>query len=180
MPKLLLEVAHVLPLRRDKGLLTEELPGETIVYDTTNHQVHCLNPTATLVWRHCNGRTSTAKMAEILRKELNVPADETLVRMTLERLTEANLLREPWPVTAGITRRQASKQLAKYGIAAAAALVATITAPTVAQAASSWIGDPCTHSSDCASGCCCDGGGRLNKTCQLNPAACGNHPCRVP
>jgi hypothetical protein len=179
--KHLMKKPSTLPQRREQGLLFEEMPTETLVYDTSNHKVHCLNPMATLVWRHCNGRTSTVKMAEILRQELDVPADEALVQLTLERLAETGLLREPWPVTAGITRRQASKQLAKYGIAAAAALVATIAAPSAAQAQSRGIGAPCVNSSDCASGCCCNGGGvGINNTCQLNPAACGNHPCHVP
>ena len=66
----------MLPKRREKGLLTEVLPTETIVYDTETHKVHCLNPVAALVWKHCTGRTSEERMAEILRKELDIPADE--------------------------------------------------------------------------------------------------------
>src|SRR5262245_12804586 len=125
------------PTRREKGLLTEELPSETIVYDTTNHKVHCLNAVATLVWQHCDGRTSEAALAKILHRELGQPADEDMVRVTLEKLAEAGLLEGEAPAFADATsRREAMKGLAKFGVAAAAALVATIAAPSVAQAGS--------------------------------------------
>ena len=82
----------MLPKRREKGLLTESLPAETIVYDNTIHKVHCLNNVAALVWKHCTGRTSEERMAEILRQELEIPADELLVKLTLEKLANAGLL----------------------------------------------------------------------------------------
>ena len=41
----------MLPMRRETDILIEELPTETLVYDTKRHKVHCLNKTAALLWR---------------------------------------------------------------------------------------------------------------------------------
>jgi hypothetical protein len=131
----------MLPKRREKGLLTEELPNETIVYDTTNHKVHCLNPVARAVWRHCDGRTSAAELARLLHGELQLPVDEALVQLTLEKLGRVRLLEgEPVAFADPTSRRQAFKQVARFGVAAAAALVATIAAPTAAMAATACTG----------------------------------------
>jgi hypothetical protein len=123
------------PKQRAKGLLTEELPEETIVYDTVKHKVHCLNPIATRVWQNCNGQTSEAQLAEILRQEFQLPADEALVQLTLEQLAAAGLLEGPRPLETRTSRREVARQLLKYGVAAAVALVATTPAPTMAQIA---------------------------------------------
>jgi len=144
----------MLPLRREKGLLIEELPDETIVYDTNTHKAHCLNTVARFVWKHCNGCTSEDRMAEILRKEFNISADEGIVHLTLEKLAQARLLEteeHTW-FASPTSRRQAVKSLGKFGIAAAAALVATIAAPSAAMAAS---GIPCANNQGCTSNNCC-------------------------
>jgi hypothetical protein len=170
-----------LPQRREKGLLLEDLPTETLVYDTTNNKVHCLNPVARLVWRHCNGGTTPAEMVEIIRKEFNTPADEAVVRLTLEKLAQAGLLEteeRAW-LANPTSRRQAVKTLAGFGIAAAAALVATIVAPSVAQAAS--IGAACNHNADCTSNNCCQATAPPRPTpcgtCFPNGASCPNGNC---
>ena len=163
----------MMPKRREKGLLTEVLPTETIVYDTTNHKVHCLNALARLVWQHCDGRTSEAKMVAILRNELHIEADKTLVGLARAQLAAAGLLTDQPPAGTRTTRRAASLALARVGLAAAAALVATVAAPAVAQAASA--GKPCTTNDECSppNPCCCNGNsGGLKKTCQRDETAC--------
>ena len=142
----------LLPHRREKGLLIEQLPGETVIYDTGNQKAHCLNPVASLVWQHCDGRTCVEELAAILANNLHVPADELIIQLTLEKLAKAGLLEEMYVIPASISRRQAGKSLAKFGIAAAGALVATIVAPTAAQAATAI---PCANNQGCASNNCC-------------------------
>jgi hypothetical protein len=145
----------MLPKRRDTELLIEELPTETLLYDTTDHKVRCLNSLARLVWKHCDGRTKEAEMVEIIRKELNIAVDASVVRLTLEKLAQAGLLEteeSSWFATP-TSRRQATKTLAKCGIVAAATLVATIVAPTPAMAVS--IGAACAMNGDCVSNNCC-------------------------
>src|SRR5437763_9240292 len=82
------------PRAREEGLLVQELPDETLVYDLNRHRAHSLNRTATLIWRHCDGRTTAAEMAALLQRELNLPADEEVVWMALRRLGRAHLLQE--------------------------------------------------------------------------------------
>jgi len=156
--------------RRTQGLLVEELPEETIVYDTARHEVHCLNRAATLVWNHCDGRTSPAEMADLLREELDLSADEALVRLILEQLGDLNLLDEQShkPASAARrTRREVSKQLAHYGLAGM--MVLTIAAPAAAQA-----GSGCTSNSQCSGGdICCPPGSSKAGQCKPNLSSCG-------
>ncbi len=160
----------MLPMRREKGLLTEQLPDETIVYDTTNHKIHCLNTIARLVWRHCDGRTSEAEMAAILGTELGVPADETLVRVTLEQLAETGLTEVPRNSRTGVSRREAARCLARLGLGAAAALVVTIAAPSAAQAASAICSNFNAISCPLGNQCTKSGGGP--GTCKRSGASC--------
>lgn len=128
--------------------------GESIVYDTTRHEAHCLNRVAACVWRHCDGRTSTAEMAGLLREELDQGADETTVRLILEHLEESHLLVErPRPMGAiRHTRRKAAKKLAVIGLSG---LVMSIAVPHPAAAASLLpAGSPCSSSAQCRSSCC--------------------------
>jgi hypothetical protein len=171
----------MLPRRRKNGLLTEELPEEVVVYDTTNYRAHCLNAIARVVWRHCDGRTSEVKMVDVLRKELAVDAYEAVVRLTLEKLAKAGLLdteERSW-FTNPTTRRQAAKNMARFGIAAAAALVTTIVVPTPAMAATG----PCANNQGCTTNNCCKtipgspGGVPGCGTCQPNGAHCPNGNC---
>jgi hypothetical protein len=173
------------PKRREKGLLTQELPNETIVYDKSNHKVHCLNAVSTFVWRRCDGRTSEEELAQLLPGELGLPAEEALVRLALEKLGQASLLEGGQKAfTNPISRRQAVKKLSRFGIAAAAALVVTVAAPSVAHAASGLPdGSHCTASNQCSSGCCCVGQGfpGSKNTCRGNAALCGGSlGCLVP
>ena len=62
---------ETLPEARTDGLLIEEVgDGETLVHDLDSHKTHCLNRTAALIWRHCDGRTTISHMADVLEREL--------------------------------------------------------------------------------------------------------------
>ena len=76
------------PEARRTGLTVRELAEETLVYDLERNKAHCLNRTAGLVWRHCDGRTARAQLAGILHEKLGLPADERLI------LEAAGLLHE--------------------------------------------------------------------------------------
>ncbi len=100
------------PRARKEGLLVEELPDETLVYDLKRDKAHCLNPTAALVWQHCDGQTTVAELAALLEKGLEIPANDVLVWMALERLRRAHLLTEPVRLPAPqarYSRRQAMR-----------------------------------------------------------------------
>ena len=56
----------------DQNLIIEEL-AEDVVYDLETNKASSLNPTAAMVWRQCDGKTDTAKMANLLAARLNAP-----------------------------------------------------------------------------------------------------------
>jgi hypothetical protein len=146
----------MLPLRCEEELVVRHLPEETLVYDRKRNQAHCLNRAAALVWQHCDGQTSVAKMAAILHHELNIPADERVVWLALDRLQKARLLRQG-PVSGDVARYSRRDLARKLGLAAVAVpLVMTILAPTAAMAAScAHTGQPC-GSTPCCAGCNCN------------------------
>ena len=153
------------PQARKKGLLAKELPDEMLVYDLERHEAHCLNRTAALVFKHCDGRKSVAELAELFQNELGAPADEKLVWLALEQLGRADLLEERLSAPSrvgGHSRREMIRRMG-VGLAALLPLVTSIVAPTPAEAAATCVtlcnaipfGTPC---GDCISNFC-DGAG---------------------
>lgn len=127
------------PLARKDGLVVNELPEEIVIYDRESHKAHCLNQTAALIWKRCDGRTTPARIAASLQKELNAPISEDLVWYAIEQLEKDDLLVEKIirsrPKT-GVSRRELIKRL---GLAAVVAvpLITTMVAPTAVEAAAS-------------------------------------------
>lgn len=148
------KIKHLSPTARKDVLVVEELPDEILIYDTKRHKAHCLNQTAAIVWKHCDGRTSIPDLTRILRKESKVPVDDEVARLALEQLGKAHLLQEPIAGTKGVSRREAMR---KIGLAAAVSLplVTSIVAPTPAQAATCLPGGAaCVSPAECCSGVC--------------------------
>lgn len=146
------------PKARRSQLVIKELASETLVYDESNHQAHCLNQTAAFVWKHCDGRRSLPALARLLETETNVSAPEHTVRLAIKQLEESHLLEasRSKPIWAGLSRREMVRTL---GIAAVALpIVTSIVAPTAAQAATVICrtqGQSCTG---VGQGTCCAGG----------------------
>src|SRR6266849_10910214 len=84
-----------LPRKREHGLIIDELPDEVLVYDLDRHKAHCLNRTAALVWRRCDGKTPPREIARRLQGELDQPFNEDLVWLALRQLNKIQLLEEP-------------------------------------------------------------------------------------
>lgn len=163
----------VLPVARSEELIVEELPDEMLIYDLRTHRALCLNQTAALVWKHCDGKTSAGQLTRVLSEKIAGKIDPQVVWLALRQLERHDLLgtrvRFP-PAAAEVTRRQ---MLSRLGVSAALTLplILAISSPTRAQAASGGaaIGAACTSDSDCASGCC------SANVCS-DPAACGAGP----
>jgi hypothetical protein len=149
--------------RRTEALLVEELPTETVIYDTAGREAHCLDRVAAFVWNHCDGRTSPAELARLLRADLGLAADERMVRRMLEQLEALHLLGERPARPAGAvrtSRRTAARQLALMGLGGT---VLTIAVPPPAAAASICNGCATGHAWCIPTG-----------TCSGNLTACGN------
>ena len=46
------------PMARQNGLVVQEMPDEVLVYDLDTNKAHCLNQSAALVWKSCDGNNS--------------------------------------------------------------------------------------------------------------------------
>ena len=144
------------PQARADGLIVQELGEEVLIYDLERHRAHCLNRTAALVWKQCDGRKTVGQLARVLGAELGRPVNHVVVGLALDQLHRSSLLRGPAPRRASqavMSRRELARSL---GLAAAALpLVASITAPTAAQAATLLpVNANCSVDGDCASQCC--------------------------
>lgn len=145
------------PVARTRNLVVKELPDETLIYDLDSDEAHCLNQTAALVWKNCDGTRSAEELANLLTNKLGVRVSENVVWLALDQLEQFKLLEnsvsKPAPLN-GMTRRHLMRTL---GIAAAVSIpvITSIIVPTPAQAASCNSptnrdpGCPCTADSQC-------------------------------
>ena len=146
------------PRARTDGLLIQDLPEETLVYDLARHRAHCLNRTAALVWRHCDGKTGVADLTRVVARETGLPADEAVVWLALGRLARARLLEGPMapPQGARPSRREVLRKLgAAAGLAVLLPAVHSIVAPDAAQAASPTTWQSCLNNPGANAGKCC-------------------------
>lgn len=148
---------HFTPKARQEGLVIQQLEDEVLVYDHERFKAHCLNQTAALVWKHCDGKKTTRDIALALTKEAGSPVGEEVVWLALGQLGQSRLLTERVKLPhgqAGISRREVIRRV---GIAAAVALpiVTSIVAPKAAHAINCRAaGQACTTSAQCCSGIC--------------------------
>ena len=126
----------MLPKARRDRLIVQEVTGETLVYDLQRHVAHCLNETAALVWRYCDGKTTVAGIASLLYRQHGLAANEELVWQALRQLRRARLVQiDPLATDRlRLSRRRMARRLALAMMAAP--LVTTIVAPSAAMAAS--------------------------------------------
>ena len=148
------------PRARAKRLLTCEVADELLVYDLDRYKAHCLNSTATLVWRQCDGRTSVPEITRALNSAYGVTIDNDVVWFALEQLERANLIhihvtdaRQTGSAT--LTRRELIKRAGAAG-AAVLPLVSSIVAPTAVEAASCG-GPGAACAPDGPNSACCNG-----------------------
>ncbi len=166
-----------MPRARQDELVVEELQDETLVYDLKRHNARCLNRTAAVVWRCCDGQTSVAEVAELLEEQSATPTDEAVVWMALDRLDRAHLLREPVTLPtdrAQYSRREMLRTLRRAaGISLLLPVIESIVAPLAAAQAScvtscSGIANCILCSGNCNKKCCngvCLGKGKAKKQC---------------
>ncbi|HMO80138.1 MAG TPA: PqqD family protein [Pyrinomonadaceae bacterium] len=135
------------PIARSAGLVVQDVPDEVLVYDTEKNKAHCLNRTAALVWRSCDGKTSVSELAKIVGDQAGEEISDEIVWLALDQLSKTDLLeREHRLETFGRSRREALK---KIGLASMVALpiVASLAAP---QSALANLSCACTTVADCS------------------------------
>jgi hypothetical protein len=152
-----------LPRLRADDLVIHELPDEVLIYDRVTDQAHCLNHTAALVWRACNGRRTPTEIARKLTTQVDAAVSEDLVVLALVSLQKLNLLeRTSSSPFSRLSRRQIIRTLGTVAIALP--VITTIMVPSPAQAATCLPpGQPCSPVMLCCTSC--------------NPAAPGGPKC---
>jgi hypothetical protein len=175
-------MSHTPTARRD-GLIVRELEDETLVYDLDRDEAHCLNQTATLIWKHCDGQTTVAEITQLFNENLEsvqggaktsarCEVDEQVVWLALSQLRRKRLLTEKVTrprSTLHISRREMAHKIAQATVLALP-LITTIAAPRPASAASCssncgvpptaeccGAGCPCNVPNGCCSGECVNG-----------------------
>jgi hypothetical protein len=143
------------PCARKTGLVVQDMPDEVLVYDLDTNKAHCLNRSAALVWRSCDGQTSIADIARLVEKQIGDKVSEDFIWLAIDQLNENALLEsEIKSAFAGRSRRDVIK---KIGLASVVAMpiIASLMAPSSAFAASSCncTSTPCAFQSGCGSVC---------------------------
>ena len=137
------------PLARSEGLITEELDGELLVYDSETNDAHSLNAAVARVWRACDGERDIDALA------VECGLDQDAVERALEALWDVRLLHEPEPESSpSISRRTMFHAAATAGAMIAAPIaINTIRVPAAAAQGS------CTPANSCVNGGapCCPG-----------------------
>ena len=106
-----------LPCARRTSLIIEEPPDEVLVYDSERDHAMCLNQTAASVWKHCDGKTTPARIARLIEKEFQIAAGDEVVTLALDHPEKAHLLTEETSVRLnGMSRREVVRRL---GVSAA-------------------------------------------------------------
>lgn len=161
------------PSARKDQLIVKEVDGEVLVYDLRCNKAHCLNSTAALVWRYCDGSHTVGDIAGSLGKATGTSVDDRVVWLALDVLEKFSLL-DAAPVKpdqlAGMNRRQLIRNV---GFAALAMPVIFSVAAPSAQAQASLLppGACCNGGSECYSGHCdqqssCSTTGPSTKACR--------------
>jgi hypothetical protein len=158
-----------LPRARKDGLVIKELPNETLVYDLERDEAHCLNQTAALVWKRCDGKTTVARMAGLLQDQLDTSVNADVVWLAIKQLQRFHLVESYAEETEAMPSVSRRNLVLKYAPAALVLpLIMSISAPTAAQASTNPAcatppfpdGCPCTNDSDCINGNCDVGSGK--------------------
>ena len=101
------------------------------------HKGHCLNAVAALVWRNCDGKTSTEELVRIAARHTGIVTAVELVGLALEQLGRRNLLDEPPPPLSPAERFSRRGVLKKLAVAASVLpLIMSVATKTAAQSMS--------------------------------------------
>jgi hypothetical protein len=141
------------------GLIIRELDEEILIYNTADNKAYCLNRTAAMIWKECDGQSTVEEISNSLSRQVGTSVDERAVWLALKQFDRDRLLEDGLRVPPelrghGLSRRQVVQAM---GIAAVAAvpLITSIVAPTAVQAATCLApGSVCTTAGQCCSGLC--------------------------
>jgi hypothetical protein len=115
------------PLRR--GLVSQEIDGELLLYVQATHQASSLNASASQIWAFCDGARSVKHIAT------ETKMTEDVVANAMKQLADAGLLENG----AEFPRVDVPRRRVLVGVGLAAPIIMMILAPKAAAAASSCV-----------------------------------------
>jgi hypothetical protein len=126
------------PVARRNALVTLDVTDETLVYDLETNKAHCLNRSAALIWKLCDGTNNIGDIARRFEETNGGRITEDFVWLGLSQLGESRLLDSTLPPrSAGRSRRQLLKTIGQ--VSAALPLIASLVAPARLQSLSNCI-----------------------------------------
>ena len=142
------------PLARKSGLVVQEVPEEVLVYDLDRNKAHCLNMTAAMVWKSCDGSNSVSDIARLVESQAGGAVTEDFVWLAIDQLSENALLETEMKSVFGTQSRR--EVIKKIGLASVIGLpiIASLVAPSNALAVASCnCGSPGTCATPSRAGC---------------------------
>ena len=135
------------PIARQKGLVVQELADEVLVYDLDSNKAHCLNRSAALIWRTCDGTNSVSDMIGQFQLTGGGKVTEDFVWLAIDQLGEKGLLVSPLKVHfAGQSRRKVLKAIGLATLVTLPIIASLVTPPNVL----GQINCACTSPGQCA------------------------------
>ena len=166
------------PVARQTGLVVQEMPDEVLVYDMDTNKAHCLNRSAALVWRSCDGTNSISDITRQFEANGAGKVTEDFVWLAIDQLHENGLLAsEVAPRFAGQSRRQVLKTIGLASVVAVP-VIASLVAPQNALGALSCT---CVNPGSCINATSCQSQQFCNNLgiCAPNPPRAQEKPKAV-
>ena len=151
-----------MPLARTSEIVVLEVKDETLVYDLRVAHAHCLNESAAIVWKYCDGRTTINEISKLVESHFHTSAPSDFVWLALEQLQERDLLADGrMERISGTTRREMIKTIGMASIIAAPVIASMIAASSVYAAGSCMCVNPgaCLTQTMCPNITNCNGSG---------------------
>jgi hypothetical protein len=127
-------------------IFVENLGDECVIYQSGTKKAHSLNPTATWIWRHCDGTTDVDQMVLKFQQEFPCEDAANLVASGIRQLQSANLLitEDGTPDSSPVVHSgPAMTRRSMVGVSSALMpVIASILVPTAAAAKSKGYDDP--------------------------------------
>jgi hypothetical protein len=118
------------PVARQNGLVVQEMPDEVLVYDLDSNKAHCLNQSAALVWKSCDGNNSVMDIVHEFETNGGGKVTEDFVWLAIDQLGEKGLLaNELAPRFEGQSRRQVLKTIGLASMVAVPVIASLVSPP---------------------------------------------------
>ena len=135
------------PTARRDDLVVQETDDEVLVYDLRTNKASCLNSTAALVWKECDGTKNVDQITGAVSVASKTSVQRDLVRFALSELSKNRLLVRPHQddsFSNRISRRQLVKKIGLSSAIAVPVVVSLLAPPAYAQASACNVGTICT------------------------------------